>query len=56
MWRTSSSASGEIAKDISGVNLSAEQLAQSGSQVKQSSETLADLAVQLKELVGVFKV
>lgn len=52
----SSSVSGEIAKDIADVNQSSTDISNSSSQVDMSAKQLAELAEQLKGLVGKFKV
>jgi methyl-accepting chemotaxis protein len=52
----SSSVAGEIANDISDVNQSAGEMTNSSSQINVSAEELNTLAVQLKEMVGRFKV
>ena len=51
-----STGAGEIAKDISDVNQSAGDVSNGTSQMKLRVEELSGLAVQLKEMVGKFKV
>jgi methyl-accepting chemotaxis protein len=52
----SSAVSSEIARDISDVNQSATDISNSSSQVDMSAQQLSQLAEQLKEMVGTFKI
>ena len=52
----SSSVVGEMTRDIAQVNHAANEMANNSSQVNMNAEELSDLAKQLKEMVGQFKV
>jgi methyl-accepting chemotaxis protein len=52
----SSVVAGETARDIAEVSRIAEEISANGSRVNSSAEDLANLAVNLKELVGRFKI